>query len=422
MLELKRIHSQLKALASEAEAERSEALRFFKAADAADWESAPADQVAKVVREVQQQLAAKPRRPAVRQALLAVLGNIGPRAKAALPEMIEMLQDKSSDGTREAAAVAIGRLGAAASGAAEALVESLTEARSAFGGKILRALAESGASDKRTKAALLALWDAPELSEFGRFQVAYALCKLQIETTRLYRFLSDALVGHKETQQRKAAAEALGWCEPTAPDVVPALLVAALKDKNDEVKELAEASLEQMKLTRAKAIRICAQQLGTSPFAEAALRNCGDAALADLTEAAKSTDAKTCETAVRTLGGLGEAAASAAPTIAKLLSNPRFDVRLSAAKSLWNITKTPEMVVPVLIDLLHEKWFDASAGPEARRQAMQTVIESLWRIGPAAEAAVPALARKAKDSNRSISESAQNAIQKIAPLAKIPAR
>ena len=49
-----------------------------------------------------------------------------------------------------------------------------------------------------------------------------------------------------------------------------------------------------------------------------------------------------------------------------------------------------------------------------RRRFLQTVMEALWRIGPPAKAAMPALVAKSKDKNRLISESAFSALRKIA--------
>ena len=50
---------------------------------------------------------------------------------------------------------------------------------------------------------------------------------------------------------------------------------------------------------------------------------------------------------------------------------------------------------------------------------LQTVIEALWRIGPPAKAAVPALTHKAKDKNRLVSETAVSALKEIAPAVAI---
>jgi HEAT repeat protein len=134
-----------------------------------------------------------------------------------------------------------------------------------------------------------------------------------------------------------------------------------------------------------------------------------------LIEALDMEEASAREKAARTLGGMGEAAAAAVPALTKVLADKNLEVRLAAAKGMWNITKNAELVVPVLADLLKGKWSSAPDVSEERRRFLQSVIESLCRIGPPAKAAVAALHDKAKDDNRLIRESAQRALREIAP-------
>ena len=124
---------------------------------------------------------------------------------------------------------------------------------------------------------------------------------------------------------------------------------------------------------------------------------------------------KTREKAARILGCIGESAVEAAPALAALLQAKNLDVRLAAAKGLWIITKNADAVVPVLVELLDDKWAVAFEAGESHRRYVQAVIESLGRIGLAGKAAVPALASKTKDKNRLISESALYALKEIAP-------
>src|SRR4029079_8262947 len=97
------------------------------------------------------------------------------------------------------------------------------------------------------------------------------------------------------------------------------------------------------------------------------------------------------EKAARTLGGMGEAAAAAVPALTATLKDKHMEVRLAAAKALWNITKNADVVVPVMIELLRGKWSTAPDVSEERRRFLQSVIESLCRIGPPAQAAAAAL-------------------------------
>jgi HEAT repeat protein len=198
--------------------------------------------------------------------------------------------------------------------------------------------------------------------------------------------------------------------------VVPALLFAILSDPKEEVRQMAQAGLDQMHLSPEKAIQLCCSQLGESSYAEAALRKSGQLAVSALIEALSTKEPATRVKAARTLGCLGEVAAAAAPALTKALHDNDPDVRLAAAKGLWNITKTAD-VVPALVDLLKVKKATDLEAAETRRRFLQTVMEALRRIGPPATAAVPALTAMTKDSNRHIRESALSALQVIAPAA-----
>jgi HEAT repeat protein len=169
------------------------------------------------------------------------------------------------------------------------------------------------------------------------------------------------------------------------------LLTAALNDKDEKVREVAEAGLAQLHLSHEKAIHLCLKQLKDSCYAETALRNSGQLAVSALIKALGTKDSGTREKAARTLGCLGESAAEAIPALTLALHDKDLDVRLAAAKGLWNITKNAEVVVPVLVGLLEENGAVASDAGELRRRYLQTVIEALWRMGPAAKGAIPAL-------------------------------
>src|SRR5262249_42733884 len=75
------------------------------------------------------------------------------------------------------------------------------------------------------------------------------------------------LAANQDASLRTAAAEALAWCNKNEPDVVPALLSAALNDRREEVRQRAQASLDQLRLSHKKAIQLCVKQLKESPYA-----------------------------------------------------------------------------------------------------------------------------------------------------------
>jgi len=416
MLDLRQLRNDIQALDKGDDAACRQALQSLKQHDPQDWAAAPLPVINGLVKSLQDQLRNGMKRPSSRQEVATILGNIGSRSEPAVPQLIELLQTRTPDSTCEAAATALGKIGKEAKGAVDQLIVLLSNGRTGRIVQVVRALSDIGCADQRVRSALIDLWLSSSQSQTSQVQVAIALCKLKLDAKGLLRFLTTTLVASQDATLRESAAEALGWCNKNEVDVVPALLTAALRDKKDEVRLRAEAALNQLGLSREKAIRLCAKQLSESAYAETALRHGGQAAVPALIDALRTEEPKTREKAARILGCIGEAAVEAAPALTELLHARDLDVRLAAAKGLWIITKNADVIVPVLVDLLDDKWAAAFEAGESHRRYLQGVIESLGRIGLAGKAAVPALTSKTKDKNRLISESALYALKEIAPL------
>jgi len=318
-------------------------------------------------------------------------------------------------GIREAAATALGKLGREARAAVDRLLHVLSGCRATLAVQVVRALGDIGCADQRVRSALVNLWLSPNQSQTFKVQTAIALCKLKIDAADLLSVITKMLATHQDSFLRKSAAEALACCGRNEVDVVPALLTAALNDKDEKVRQTAEAGLAQLRLSHEKALQLCAKQLKDAAYAETALRHGGPLAVPALIEALGAAEPQVREKAARTLGSIGELAAKAVPALATALHDRERDVRLAAAKGLWNVTKNAEVVVPVLVDLLGEMGAGVSDGGESRRRLLQTVIEALRRIGPPAKGAVAALVNLTKDKNRHVSESACRALKEIAP-------
>jgi len=397
------------------EAARRQAIHALKAIQEQEWLEAPAERVRSIVESLQRQLVAGSKQTFIRQEILVILGNIGAASEAAVPTLVDLLADGVADSIREEAATALGKIGKKAKSAVDPLVAMLPTCRTNLAMRVIFALGGIGGADQKVKAALSSLWMAADQSQHSQVQVAMALCKLKVEAKGLVAFLTRTLTAHQDSALRKVAGEALAFCSANETDVVPALLSAALHDKDEKVREKANESLTSLKLSQEKAINLCAKQLKDSIYAEAALRNSGALAIPVLVEALKEDDADVREKSLRILAGLGELAVTAVPAVTDALRAKDKDIRLAAAKCLWNITKNPDGPVPVLVHLLSEKWPAAKDSAEIRRRFLQTVIEALRRIGPPAQAAVPALLAKLSDENRLISESALSALKMIAP-------
>jgi HEAT repeat protein len=414
MLDVDVLHHHIRALDKGNDSSRQQAIQSLMQQDEQDWATAPVKVTRSLVGALQHQLGNGGTPTLLRQNAATVLGRMGSRSLPAVGRLIELLEEGNPDRLREAAATALGRIGKEARIAVDPLIKVLANCRTSLAVQAIRALGDIGCADQRVRSALISLWQSAGQSKNGQVQLAMTLCKLRIDAMGLASFLTNTLAANPDSSLRESAAEALAWCNKNEVDVVPALLMAAGNDKDEQVRQAAEAGLAQLRLTPEKAVHLCANQLRESCYAEAALRKSGALAIPALTEALATADAAIREKAARILGSLGELAAAAVPALTKALHDRDHLVRLAAAKSLWNITKNAEIVVPVMVDLLKEKWATVDDAGESRRRYLQTVIEALQRIGPPAKAAITALTQKTKDKNRHVSESARSALKGIA--------
>jgi len=261
MLEIGQLQADLHTLDKADEASRRQAIQALKKHTAQEWATVPANTVNALVKQLTNQLLFGGKQPSIRQDAATILGNLGPMASAAIPQLIELLQDGVPDNVCEAAATALGKIGKEAKAAVPQFVHLLSTGRQTRVVSIVRALRDIGCADQRVRGALTELWLSPTQSQTCRVQVAIALCKLKFEAKGLMPFLTSTLMASQDASLRKAAAEALGWCNKNEIDAVPALLAAAVDEKNEDVRLTAEASLEQLRLSHDKAIQLCAKQL-----------------------------------------------------------------------------------------------------------------------------------------------------------------
>jgi HEAT repeat protein len=414
MIDLDELRKQVVDLDSDDDACRRRAIHSLKQVEAKDWADAPPALIHSAVVTLQAQLRGGTKPPFINKDVATILGNIGPRAKSVVPLLISLLQEGVPDPLRETAAVALGKFGGLARDAVDPLL-ALCHGRTPLAMQAVKALSEIGCADQRVRAGLVGLWQASIHSQSSQANTASALCKLRIAVPGLLRMLTHNLSAGQDESLRRSAAEGLAWCDKADTDVVPALLAATLGDKHEEVRKLAQAALDQMQVSHEQGMQLCAKHLETSTIAETALRKCGPNAVPALIDALGASAPATRIKAAHILGSLGDAAAPAVPALTTALHDKDSEIRLAAAKSLWNVTKNGELVVPALVKLLDEKRAADDEDEESRRRYLQTVIEALWRIGPPAQAAARALAHKAKDTNRFVSESARNALARITP-------
>jgi HEAT repeat protein len=415
MLDSRQLQKYISALEEDDDALARHALQSLRQVDEQEWAAATVEISNSLVGALTRQLSTGTRAPFVQREAALVLGNIGPRSKSALPQLIALLRDGVPNPVREGAVIALGKIGREARSAVDPLVRLLTSSPPALTDHVVRALANIGRADDTVRSALVGLWPSPAHLRSDNAQVAIALCKLRIAAPNLVEVLTKTLVTNQDARLRKAAAEALAWCGKDETDAVPALLAVSLGDNNEEVRLMARAGLDKMRLSHEDAIHVCFNHLGDSVYAEEALRKSGGLAVPDLIAALAAKDSAIRQKAARILGCLGEVAAEAVPALTAALRDKDVDVRLAAAKCLWNVAKSADAVVPALVDLLGQAGGAGRMAGEVRRRYLQTVIEALSRVGPSATAAVSALTALTKDSDRNIRESALSALQAIAP-------
>jgi HEAT repeat protein len=226
-----------------------------------------------------------------RQHAAEVLGELGPAAMTAIPDLVKLLSDLEAD-VRGAAAEALGEIGPVAEAATVDLFKLL----------------------KDTKADV-------------RRSADYALDKLgpppKAAIPDLIKLLSDP-----EACVRSAAAAALGRLDPP-PEAAAPDLFKLLKDPETDVRRAAAGAIVEL-----------------GPAAETAIP--------DLVELLKDPDKLARLTAALALGSLGPSAGAAIPDLAKLLSDPEPHVRQAATFALNQLGPTTGAAIPDLAKLLSE--------------------------------------------------------------------
>lgn len=277
-----------------------------------------------------------------------VAGELGPKAKAAVPALTKLLDHAAPDIRREAilSLAAIGEASEPAAGKiAGALDDPLLREAATF------ALVRIGKVSDDAQAKIRANAKADQI--MTRVVSMWALAKLNPQDTKLVREAAAVFVeGLKSDREpvRTAAARAINEIRP-GPKVMVSLMDKALKDAKPEVVEHA---------------------LG-------ALAGLGEPSVPSLIEALKHEKARPKVAYV--LGRIGPKAAAAAPALARLLRVNDPETRREAAIALAKIGPAAKQAVPVLIEVM-----------EARRESPEYApVFALGSIGPAAAAAKPAL-------------------------------
>ncbi|HEY7331176.1 MAG TPA: HEAT repeat domain-containing protein [Gemmataceae bacterium] len=281
------------------------------------------------------------------EAAVALVGIDPEQSKTVVPQLVKDLQG-DDEKQRQAAVLAVARIGPAAQAAAEALTDLLRD----------------------------------------RLLTEREIIALQANWARALPGLID-LLKDPEVERRKLAIFALAQTG-TAAQAALEPLIAALSDRDDEVRAEAAHVLEQIGSEAAEAVpaliaNLQVPQTRVRYTAAEALRAIGAAAKEarrPLLECLFDPDEHVRYAAALALGGIDPAFTEAMPALRDALNDPSPLVRLAAIDSLIHIDRTNCMdSVPLLITL--------SAKPDDLRVRFRAV-EGLYELAPdQAKQAVP---------------------------------
>ena len=315
----------------------------------------------------------------VRAVVAASLGQL--RAMEAVPSLVSMLQDDTSDIARRSVVEALGMLGA------------LRQSHSI-------GMKQQGSGSRRRSIAWLFLWRiggprhiravaklGPVLGLKSRGIVRlipWPRRRASIALGNPVALIVDALdkaLGDESSAVRTQAATALGTIGPAASSTAPQL-IALLKEPDETVRRHAAAALGQV---------------GGDPAA----------AVEALTTLLSDPSASVKADAARALGVLKKAAAPAVSALAALLQDRDETVRDAAAEAISQVGPLDHAATDILKEGL------ASPDNVIRAQT----AEALGTIGASVEDTAPALAAALTDGNDRVRGKAAEALGKIGEAA-----
>jgi HEAT repeat protein len=347
--------------------------------------------------------------PAIRMQAIMTLGAIGPDSKPATPLLVKALSDEQNS-VRYAAAFAIGKIGAKE--ATSELTKQL-DSKDHFLGMITAwALAKINPDDKKAvdHAVSLLVLGLKDPSEHVRRAAARGLFELHAPRETVVAAMGD-LLADKDPVVRSNVADALASLGAAA---VPRLTKAL---ENNDMQSLAVEVLRRLGPQAMDAVPALVLELKDPDpdyrreveFALAAIGPDAKAAVPALVEHMTSDEPKVRYTACYALGKIGPAAADAVP---KLRENINSDDKFLKVASVWALLHIqPEdnplrvLAVPLLTKALEES---------DRDLVKEESASALGMIGPAAKAAIPTLQKivEQSDSPR-VRAAAQQALKKI---------
>jgi HEAT repeat protein len=328
----------------------------------------------------------------IRNQATSALGNFGPLARTAVPELIRVLQTQD---TRYSALYALGRIGPDAVAAVDVLAR-LLNSRDAY--SAATALGAIGPTAAPAIPRLLRMLQ----NERTALAAAAALSKIGGDAKQAVPLLVARL---GDNDHIVPACQALAHVGHLDLDRALSALRKVASNPDPEIRAVAVSALGQLKSPKAMEDLLTALKDPELSVRLAAVSSLGqqgseaEPAVAKLTEVLEAKELALRNHAAWALGNIGSKAAGAVPALVKALSDK--ETRRSAIYALGRIGTGAGAAVPQLVELLDN--------PELRYEAAY----ALGQMGPAAKAALPKLMLLAKDGDPPFAKAARAAADRI---------
>lgn len=326
-------------------------------------------------------------------------------SEATLPVLIEMLKGRSAE-DRERAAYVLGRMGPKARSAVPDLIDGIQQFGENSALPLSAALVQIGTpaipalmeqlQRQSVESMELGHWTVRCLASIGMAAVAPAIEALESPATSA-RLGALAVLAEIGKEARQAGPKILGLIDH--PDErIRARALLCLKAIGHSGTNF-ESRVEQALNDPSSIVRVAAAQvlIGSG--------RSGKPLVPMLIEALKDRRSAVRQGSASALGGIGPDAASAAPHLIEALADSEPEVQLTIVRALAAFGSSSEPAVPALIGLAK------NSNSELRTAS----VEALGSIGPAAKPALPAVLHALNDRTAEVRIAAIHALARIDP-------
>jgi HEAT repeat protein len=407
----------------------------------------------------------------LREASLRALGRLGPRAREAIPALLERLPTETSTTSplrealvrlgpvsvpaliqaleekeqRLAALDVLGRIGPAAKEAAPAMLKAADGEFAPLG-----LLALAGLGEAATPSLLEALKDSSR-----RLPALHALARVEGASPAVVKALTD-LLADKGFAEKAEVLRTLAALGPAAKSALP-VAKEQLTGTSEEIQAAAALALIKIsgdgKVGGPVLVRLLTESKIAGVRRDAALGLAvapAKDALPALQMMLKDPAVDLREAAADAIGALGKDGAGAVPALVEAVGSGEMSVQLAACRALGKLGPSAKEAVPVLLQLLQAQDESSLQGAELvpalaralwkiegkesarellvvlRRQltaptyprALAETIETIGDLGAAARDLVPAVAARLDSPYQSVRWAAARALGNIGPAAK----